>query len=180
MDDYTNEFYEDVPYEEETYNQDVSEESNPVEEESKPVEEETNNINSETTITIKDLTEILKTVTENDSKEESEKDSTGEINQDQEEEKPEEVPEEVPEEAENQSGGEIQNYDYTSTLTAIENDVTNGNAISQDTQEYIVQYIESNAYNTSLDSLSINTVLLICILTTLMINILIKLIRGLF
>ena len=128
----------------------------------------------ETSITISDLTDILRIVTNNDSKEEEA--AQEEVIQE------EDIQEEVSQE-ENVNGvnqNEINTYDYTELLQSIENEISSGNAINQETQDIIVGYTESNSCSTNLDSISINTLLLILIFSSLLVNILIKLIRGLF
>lgn len=169
MEEYNNEeFYENV-YEvpEDDFNADEqivepSQEQN-ADIESEIVQDEQNK-EEDSKISIKDITELIKA-----------------INPEQTENK-EEVPEAPVEEVlvEKEKEEEIETHDYSEILNDIQREVSSGNADNQDAQQYIIDYIDNHSFNTPIDSISIDTLLLVLIFTALLTNILVNLIRRLF
>lgn len=177
MEEYNNEeFYEniyDVPEDDFNAYEQVVE---PVQEQNEDPESETvqndQNKEEDSKISIKDITELIKAINPEPTENKEEVPT---------EEKPvEEVPvEEVPVE-EQKEEKEIETHDYSEILSDIQREVSSGNADNQDAQQYIIDYIDSHSVNTSIDSISIDTLLLVLIFTALLTNILVNLIRRLF
>lgn len=173
MDEYNNEeFYEDiydfVP-DEETPVEETPVEEIPVEE--TPVQNQDEKKEDDQKITIEDIKDILKVVTNN----EENKDETP-----VEETPVEENPVEETPVVEDKEVKEIETHDYSQILNDIQREVSSGNADNQDAQQYIIDYIDNHSVYTPIDSISIDTLLLVLIFTALLTNILVNLIRRLF
>ena len=177
MEEYNNEeFYEnvyDVPEEDFNADEQVIEpvKENTQDEELSEVQNEQKEEDSK--ISIKDITELIKAInpesTEDKPKEEIP------VEEDPVEDKPvEEAP------VEEEVKKEIVTNDYTEILNDIQREVSSGNADSQDAQQYIIDYIDNHSVYTSIDSISIDTLLLVLIFSALLMNILVNLIRRLF
>lgn len=173
MEEYNNEeFYENI-YEvpEDDFNADAQM-VEPSQEQNEDIESEIvqdeQNKEEDSKISIKDITELIKA-----------------INPEQTENK-EEVPfeeKEAPVEevhVEKEKEEEIETHDYSEILNDIQREVSSGNADNQDAQQYIIDYIDNHSVNTPIDSISIDTLLLVLIFTALLTNILVNLIRRLF
>lgn len=177
MEEYNNEeFYENI-YEvpEEDFNADSQNGENTQEQttdhENENVQNEQNN-EEDSKISIKDITELIKAINpeSTEPKEETPFQETP-----VEEKHVEEVPFEEEKEVK-----EIETHDYSEILNDIQREVSNGNADNQDAQQYIIDYIDNHSVNTPIDSISIDTLLLVLIFTALLTNILVNLIRRLF
>ena len=177
MEEYNNEeFYEniyDVPEEDFSADEQFVEPSQEdiVDQQSENVQNEQKEEDSK--ISIKDITELIKAInpepTEDKPKEETP------VEENLVEDKP---VEEAPVEEEEKK--EIVTNDYTEILNDIQREVSNGNAENQDAQQYIVDYIDNHSVYTPIDSISIDTLLLVLIFSALLMNILVNLIRRLF
>lgn len=125
----------------------------------------------ESNITISDLQDILRIVVNGDSE--------NEVNEGEniETDIPSDTVPVTPEETEDT---EIQTYDYTQLLQDIKNQIISDNNLARQQQATLIEYTENNQSNTSIDSISINTLLLILIFSSLLVNILINIIKGVF
>ena len=177
MEEYNNEeFYEniyDVP--EDDFNADEQNGDNAQEQSADPENENVQNEQNkeeDSKISIKDITELIKAINPEPTEQKEEAPV---------EEAPvEETPvEETPVE-DNKEVKEIETHDYSEILNDIQREVSSGNAENQDAQQYIIDYIDSHSVYTPIDSISIDTLLLILILSALLTNILVNLIRRLF
>lgn len=181
MEEYNNEeFYENV-YEvpEDDFNADAQM-VEPSQEQNEDIESEIvqdeQNKEEDSKISIKDITELIKAI--NPEQTENKEEVPVEENP-VEEKSVEEAPvEEVPVEKEKEE--EIETHDYSEILNDIQREVSSGNADNQDAQQYIIDYIDNHSVNTPIDSISIDTLLLVLIFTALLTNILVNLIRRLF
>lgn len=142
----------------------------------KPIEQNEQNNEDDSKISIKDITELIKAINP-ETKEEKPVEETP-VEETPVEDKP--VEETTVEETPVEQEKEIKTHDYSEILSDIQREVSSGNADNQDAQQYIIDYIDNHSVYTPIDSISIDTLLLVLILTALLTNILVNLIRRLF
>lgn len=137
-------------------------------------EEVTENNDSDSGFTSKDVVDIIKAITGKDEEENS--DSGSERISDPEE----EVSSGDSDILVDDSGSNIETYDYTEILSEIKNGISSGNAELYEQNYILGQLYDDSKPDSSIDNLSVTNLLLLCIFVLLLVDLLFKIIRGLF
>lgn len=137
-------------------------------------EETTENNDSESGFTSKDVVEIIKAITGKEEEENS--DSGSERISDPEE----EVSSGDSDIVAVDSGSIIETYDYTDILSEIKNGISSGNAELYEQNYILGQLYDDSKPDSAIDNLSVTNLLLLCIFVLLLVDLLFKIIRGLF
>lgn len=170
MEDFFEEVQEDI---QEDIQEDVQEdyfEVNDLDENEK-LDEETK---TDTGFTSKDVVDIIKAIT-------GEKTSDlGNENMDYEEEVSSGDPEPVNEDEVIEDSQEIITYDYTELLEKIRDEISSGNAEITEQNYILGKLYDDSKPDTPIDNLSVTNILLVCIFVLLLVDLLFKIIRGLF
>lgn len=170
MEDFFEEVQEDIQEDIQEYVQeDYFEVNDSVENEK--LEEETK---TDTGFTSKDVVDIIKAIT-------GEKTSdSGNENMDYEEEVSSGDSEPVNEDEVIEESHEIVTYDYTELLEKIRNEISSGNAEITEQNYILGKLYDASKPDSPIDNLSVTNLLLVCIFVLLLVDLLFKIIRGLF
>lgn len=170
MEDFFEEVQEDI---QEDIHEDVQEDYFEVNDsvENEKLEEETEN---DTGFTSKDVVDIIKAIT-------GEKNSdSGNENMDYENEISSGDSEPVNEDEVIEESQEIVTYDYTELLEKIRNEISSGNAEITEQNYILGKLYDDSKSDSPIDNLSVTNLLLVCIFVLLLVDLLFKIIRGLF
>lgn len=166
LEDIQEDIQEDIP---EDIQEDYFEVNDSVENEK--LEEETK---TDTGFTSKDVVDIIKAITgENSSDSDNE-------NMDYKQEVSSGDSDPVNESEVIEESQEIITYDYTELLEKIRNEISSGNAEITEQNYILGKLYDDSKSDSPIDNLSVTNLLLVCIFVLLLVNLLFKIIRGLF